>query len=201
LISWSRSGSLGTLLRRMKIQNSNVNVHLRSRIAQHGHMEPFGLHGVLCNSPPISYGGNDAATPVTYDRCCDSDQRRQSSAEWYEHAGKRNSRQKTTETDSDAKIDAENRQLEGKVKSTCKGCDKSSEPIPLRCRLKVHLFRTLRVILARFLIVAAFYEKPEALTTVQRLVQRGRSVTQRSGGSRFGGWPSGGSLVIAAPSL
>jgi hypothetical protein len=29
---------------------------------------------------------------------------------------------KTTETGSDAKIDAEKRKLEGKVKSTCKGC-------------------------------------------------------------------------------
>ena len=29
---------------------------------------------------------------------------------------------KTTDQDSDAKIDAENRKLEGKVKSICKGC-------------------------------------------------------------------------------
>ena len=39
--------------------------------------------------------------------------------------------------------------------------------------LKVHSFRTITVILAWVLIVAAFYEKPELLTGAQRLLQRG----------------------------
>ena len=39
--------------------------------------------------------------------------------------------------------------------------------------LKVHSFRTMTVILAWVLIVAAFYQKPELLTGAQRLVQRG----------------------------
>jgi hypothetical protein len=39
--------------------------------------------------------------------------------------------------------------------------------------LKVHFFRTLTVILAWILIVAAFYQKPELLTGAQRLLQRG----------------------------
>lgn len=53
--------------------------------------------------------------------------------------------------------------------------------VPLRDRdrpgfgyhLKVHSFRTLTVILAWGLIVAAFYGKPEILTGAQRLMQRG----------------------------
>ena len=40
-------------------------------------------------------------------------------------------------------------------------------------QLKVHSFRTLTVILAWVLIVAAFYQKPELLTGAQRLMQRG----------------------------
>ena len=39
--------------------------------------------------------------------------------------------------------------------------------------LKVHSFRTLTVILAWTLVVAAFYQKPELLTGAQRLMQRG----------------------------
>lgn len=39
--------------------------------------------------------------------------------------------------------------------------------------LRVHTFRTLTIILAWVLIVAAFYQKPELLTGAQRLVQRG----------------------------
>jgi hypothetical protein len=39
--------------------------------------------------------------------------------------------------------------------------------------LKVHSFRTLTVILAWVVIVAAFYQKPELLTAAQRLIQRG----------------------------
>jgi hypothetical protein len=39
--------------------------------------------------------------------------------------------------------------------------------------LKVHSFRAFTVILAWILIAAAFYEKPEALTGAQRLVQHG----------------------------
>ena len=40
-------------------------------------------------------------------------------------------------------------------------------------RLKVHFFRILTVILAWILIVAAFYQVPEALTGAQRLLQHG----------------------------
>jgi hypothetical protein len=40
-------------------------------------------------------------------------------------------------------------------------------------QLKVHSFRTITVILAWVLIVAAFYEKPELLTAAQRALQRG----------------------------
>jgi hypothetical protein len=40
-------------------------------------------------------------------------------------------------------------------------------------RLKVHFFRILTVILAWILIVAAFYQAPEALTGAQRLLQHG----------------------------
>jgi hypothetical protein len=42
-----------------------------------------------------------------------------------------------------------------------------------RYHLKVHAFRTFTVIFAWFLIVAAFYQKPEALTGAQRLLQHG----------------------------
>jgi hypothetical protein len=42
-----------------------------------------------------------------------------------------------------------------------------------RYHLKVHSFRTLTVILAWVLVVAAFYQKPELLTGAQRLMQRG----------------------------
>jgi len=42
-----------------------------------------------------------------------------------------------------------------------------------RYHLKVHSFRTLTVVLAWVLIVLAFYERPEALTGAQRLIQRG----------------------------
>jgi hypothetical protein len=43
----------------------------------------------------------------------------------------------------------------------------------LRYHLRVHSFRTLTVILAWILVVAAFYQKPELLTGAQRLMQRG----------------------------
>ena len=39
--------------------------------------------------------------------------------------------------------------------------------------LKVHTFRTLTAVLAWVLLVAAFYQKPELLTSAQRLMQRG----------------------------
>jgi hypothetical protein len=39
--------------------------------------------------------------------------------------------------------------------------------------LKVHSFRTFTVILAWALVFAAFYQKPELLTSAQRLMQRG----------------------------
>jgi hypothetical protein len=40
----------------------------------------------------------------------------------------------------------------------------------LRHQVKVHSFRTLTVVLAWVLIVAAFYQKPELLTGVQRAI-------------------------------
>jgi len=43
----------------------------------------------------------------------------------------------------------------------------------LRHNVKVHSFRTLTVVLAWVLIVAAFYQKPELLTGAQRAMQRG----------------------------
>jgi hypothetical protein len=43
----------------------------------------------------------------------------------------------------------------------------------LRHHAKVHSFRILTVILAWFLIAAAFYEKPELLTGIQRAIQSG----------------------------
>jgi hypothetical protein len=43
----------------------------------------------------------------------------------------------------------------------------------LRRQLKVHSFRTMTVVLAWVLIVAAFYQKPELLTGIQRAIQRG----------------------------
>ena len=42
-----------------------------------------------------------------------------------------------------------------------------------RYHVRVHSFRLFTVILAWFLIVAAFYEKPDLLTDAQRLIQRG----------------------------
>ena len=42
----------------------------------------------------------------------------------------------------------------------------------LRHHAKVHSFRILTVILAWVLIVAAFYERPELLTGLQRAIQR-----------------------------
>ena len=43
----------------------------------------------------------------------------------------------------------------------------------LKHHAKVHSFRIITVILAWVLIAAAFYEKPELLTGLQRAVQRG----------------------------
>src|SRR5215469_6832051 len=43
----------------------------------------------------------------------------------------------------------------------------------LRYHVRVHSFRVFTVILAWFLVVAAFYEKPDLLTDAQRLIQRG----------------------------
>ena len=39
--------------------------------------------------------------------------------------------------------------------------------------LKVHTFRTLTAVLAWALVVAAYYQKPELLTSAQRLMQQG----------------------------
>jgi hypothetical protein len=63
--------------------------------------------------------------------------------------------------------------LRERLRASAKGADRRSSEIPLRHHFKVHLFRALTVILAWFLIVAAFYERPEALTATQRLIQRG----------------------------
>ncbi len=43
----------------------------------------------------------------------------------------------------------------------------------LRHQARVHSFRTITVVLAWVLIVAAFYQKPELLTGAQRAIQRG----------------------------
>ncbi len=43
----------------------------------------------------------------------------------------------------------------------------------LRYHAKVHSFRVLTVVLAWLVIIAAFYEKPELLTGLQRAIQRG----------------------------
>src|ERR1700686_4316572 len=43
----------------------------------------------------------------------------------------------------------------------------------LRHHAKVHSFRIVTVILAWVFIAAAFYEKPELLTALQRVIQRG----------------------------
>lgn len=43
----------------------------------------------------------------------------------------------------------------------------------LRHHAKVHSFRFITVILAWLLIAAAFYQKPELLTGLQRVIQRG----------------------------
>jgi len=42
-----------------------------------------------------------------------------------------------------------------------------------RYHVKVHSFRIITVILAWLFIAAAFYEKPELLTGLQRAIQRG----------------------------
>jgi hypothetical protein len=46
----------------------------------------------------------------------------------------------------------------------------------LRHHAEVHSFRVMTVILAWLMIAAAFYEKPELLTALQRAVQRGMEV-------------------------
>jgi hypothetical protein len=46
----------------------------------------------------------------------------------------------------------------------------------LRYHVKVHSFRVFTVILAWFLVIAAFYEKPDLLIDAQRLVQRALEV-------------------------
>lgn len=51
--------------------------------------------------------------------------------------------------------------------------DRERRITDLRHHAKVHSFRFLTVILAWLLIAAAFYEKPELLTTLQRGIQRG----------------------------
>lgn len=63
--------------------------------------------------------------------------------------------------------------LEERKRLSVKDVDRRSSKIPLRHHFKVHLFRGFTVVLAWFLIIAAFYERPEALTATQRLIQRG----------------------------
>jgi hypothetical protein len=46
----------------------------------------------------------------------------------------------------------------------------------LRHHARVHSFRIVTVILAWVFIAAAFYEKPELLTALQRVIQRGMEV-------------------------
>jgi hypothetical protein len=46
----------------------------------------------------------------------------------------------------------------------------------LRHHAKVHSFRIFTVILAWIVIAAAFYEKPELLTGIQRAIQRGMEI-------------------------
>src|SRR5690348_6960000 len=48
-------------------------------------------------------------------------------------------------------------ELRERLRASAKGADRRSSEIPLRHHFKVHLFRALTVILAWFLIVAAFY--------------------------------------------
>ena len=64
-------------------------------------------------------------------------------------------------------------QLREQLRASAKDADQRLLKIPFRHHLKVHLFRALTVALAWFLIVAAFYERPETLTAGQRLIQRG----------------------------
>jgi hypothetical protein len=64
-------------------------------------------------------------------------------------------------------------ELRERLRASAKGADLRSSKIPLRHHFKVHLFRMLTVVLAWFVIVAAFYEWPEVLTATQRLIQRG----------------------------
>jgi hypothetical protein len=63
--------------------------------------------------------------------------------------------------------------LEERKRLSAKDVDRRSSKIPLRHHFKVHLFRGFTVVLAWFLIIAAFYERPEVLTATQRLIQRG----------------------------
>jgi hypothetical protein len=64
-------------------------------------------------------------------------------------------------------------QLRSQLRASAKDADQPSPKISLQHHFKVHLFRALTVVLAWFLIIAAFYERPEMLTAAQRLIQRG----------------------------
>jgi hypothetical protein len=77
------------------------------------------------------------------------------------------------QNNNDASINSQNGPVEGAVESICKRCRSTISQDPVQHHFKVHFFRALTVILAWFLIVAAFYERPEVLTAMQRLVQRG----------------------------
>jgi hypothetical protein len=61
----------------------------------------------------------------------------------------------------------------------------------------VHSFRIVTVILAWVFIAAAFYEKPELLTGLQRAIQRGMEVI---GDSRHGARESNSSSERSAAS-
>jgi hypothetical protein len=68
-------------------------------------------------------------------------------------------------------VEARARKLIPGLKSVARLRDSSRPGVGYH--LKVHAFRTLTIVLAWVLIVAAFYQKPELLTGAQRLMQRG----------------------------
>lgn len=57
--------------------------------------------------------------------------------------------------------------------STDQTTKRQDRPPGFRYHLKVHTFRTFTVILAWLVVVAAFYQWPQLLTTAQRLLQHG----------------------------
>jgi hypothetical protein len=70
--------------------------------------------------------------------------------------------------------------LPARCHSMAESYDRATNPARrftgLRHHAKVHSFRVITVILAWLMIAAAFYERPELLTALQRAVQRGIEV-------------------------